>query len=219
MNTILIYFLLIFSVMLSSCESEQERNAKIQRDEQQRTELAKTQKEEELRSAMQQEQERIKLETQVEKERKEKEIYDKYINNSLHNGSAPYSYCYGSNENCSDNNCSQISVKTPHNSDVLVIIKENDVVVRHAYITEGSSYTFELPNGTYQPFFYYGKGWNPEKIMKEAPCGKLKGGFISDEVFGKDDPQRLNNNILQYELILQQNGNFSTRPSNLNDAL
>jgi hypothetical protein len=89
----------------------------------------------------------------------------------------------------------------------------------HAYIRANDSYTFEMPNGTYQPFFYYGKGWDPEKIMKETPEGTIKGGFVSDESFGKDDPQTLEDNILTYQLIFQTNGNFSTRPSNAEDAL
>jgi carboxypeptidase C (cathepsin A) len=46
----------------------------------------------------------------------------------------------------------------------------------------------------------------------------LKGGFIAGESYGKDSPQRLSNNILEYELILQQNGNFSTKPSNAEEA-
>ena len=101
----------------------------------------------------------------------------------------------------------------------MVTIKKGEKVVRHAFIKGGSAYTFELPNGIYQPFFYYGKGWNPEKVMKQTDCGTLKGGFIAKEVFGKDNPQTLSNNILEYELILQQSGNFSTRPSNANEAL
>jgi len=46
----------------------------------------------------------------------------------------------------------------------------------------------------------------------------LKGGFVTDEHFGKDEPQYLFNNILEYELILQKNGNFSTSPSSKNEA-
>ena len=34
-----------------------------------------------------------------------------------------------------------------------------------------------------------------------------------DEIFSKDNPQYLDGQILTYELILQQNGNFSTKPS------
>jgi len=156
--------------------------------------------------------------TQLEKERKEKEIFDTYINNSLQNGSTPYADCYGANKNCSEWGCSEIRVKTPTNSDVLVTIKSGGKVVQHAYISAGNSFTFEIPDGTYQPFFYYGKGWNPEKLMKSIPGCELTGGFISEETFGKDDPQKLTNSILEYELILQQNGNFSTIPSNPGEA-
>jgi hypothetical protein len=194
--------------MIFSCESEQERKIRIKREEQQHIELVKKQQEEEFRRT-----------EKEEKERKEKELFDTYSNNSLPNGSTPYAYCYGKNKNCSNYGCSQIKVKTPSNSDVLVTIKESDEVVRHAYIKAGNLYVFEVPNGTYQPFFYYGKGWYPDKFMKKTTCGELKGGFLSNEVFGKDEPQYLNNNILEYELILQQNGNFSTKPSNQNEAL
>jgi hypothetical protein len=154
---------------------------------------------------------------------KEFTTYDKpsieenpYFNNSLPTGATPYSGYYGKNSSCNSNGCSQIKVKTPNNSDVLVTIKQNNEVVRHAYIQKGDSYTFSFPNGSYQAFFYYGKGWNPEKEMKN---GEIKGGFLVDESFGKDDEQSLYNNVLEYELILQQNGNFSTRPSNPDEAL
>lgn len=154
-----------------------------------------------------------------EQMRIEEEMYEKYMNNSLRTGETPYSDFYGGNPSCNEYGCSQIKVTTPSNSDVLVTIKQNGNVVRHAYICSNSSYIFEMPNGTYQPFFYYGRGWNPNKTMKETPQGALKGGFIEDESFGKDGPQILDNNILEYQLILQQNGNFSTLPSNAEDAL
>ena len=176
-------------ILLSSCESAEEQKAREQ-------------KAEDLRKA----------------KMAEKAFYDKYINNSLKNGSSPYAYCFGNNKSCSANGCSQIEIKAPINSDVIVTVKKNNEVYRHAYITAGSKYSLELPNGQYQPFFYYGKGWNPEKIMKKTNCGVLKGGFISNEVFGKDALQSLNNNILSYELIIQQNGNFSTKPSNSQEA-
>ena len=162
--------------------------------------------------------ERKETAIRLEKKRKEKAIYDKYINKSLRTGSKPYAYCFGSNNSCSDYGCSQIKVKTPYNSDVVVTIKKNGKVYRHAYIKSSNTYTFEFPNGTYQTFFYYGNGWNPNKFMKETTCGTLKGGFIDAEHFGKDSPQSLHNNVLSYELILQQNGNFSTKPSNSDEA-
>lgn len=227
---VIFLFILLLSVTLTSCESEEERQKRLAREKQQKIELEEKRKAEEAERAFKLEQERIEQEkreeaeriereARVEKERQEKAIYDKYINNSLSTGSTPYSYCYGRNSSCSDWGCSQIKVRTPYNSDVLVTIKRGGTVVRHAYIKAGSLYTFEVPNGTYQPFFYYGKGWNPEKVMKQTSCGTLKGGFIEDESFGKDSPQNLSNNILEYELILQERGNFSTRPSNVNEAL
>jgi hypothetical protein len=142
----------------------------------------------------------------------------KFLENSLPNGTMPYAYCYGINQKCSENDCSQIRVLTPSHSDALVIIKRQGDVVRHAYIKAGNSYTFEVPEGRYQPFFYLGNGWNPGKYMKETDCGILKGGFVSNESYGKDKPQKLRGSVLTYELILQPNGNFSTIPSNLNEV-
>lgn len=220
MKARIIFLLLVVVVTgFSSCETSEERQKRLARIEQEKKELNEKRLAEEAERAAQLEKERLDREMQLARERQEKAIYDKYINNSLYTGATPYAYCYGINSSCSDWGCSQIKVKTPYNSDVLVTIKRGDLVVRHAYISAGSSYTFELPNGTYQPFFYYGKGWNPEKVMKETDCGTLKGGFISNEDFGKDSPQELSDAILEYELILQTSGNFSTRPSNANEAL
>lgn len=139
----------------------------------------------------------------------------KYIDKSLSTGATPYDEYYGSNKECEHSDCSQIKVETS-NSDVLVTIKKDDKVVRHAYIKANEDYTFSVPNGRYQVFFYYGRGWDPEKPMKN---GEMKGGFIANEDFQKDAPQYLYNNILEYQLILQQNGNFNTRSSEASEAL
>ena len=41
--------------------------------------------------------------------------------------------------------------------------------------------------------------------------GNLRGGFLKNESFSKDgSASYLENNILSYELTLQQNGNFQT---------
>ncbi len=134
---------------------------------------------------------------------------------SLYTGAKPYRAYYGDNITTSGNH-SKIEVKAPENSDVVVLIKRYGEVVSHAYIAAYGSYTFYLPNGMYQPFFYYGKEWNSNKIIKSN--GKtLRGGFESRVTMGKDSPQSLQNNILTYELILQQNGNFSTTPTNENE--
>lgn len=143
---------------------------------------------------------------------------EQYANNQLRTGGMPYAYCFGGSNSCSGYGCSQIKVRTPSNSDVLVSIKRNGRVYRHAYIQAGSSFTFRMPDGRYQAFFYYGKGWNPNKFIKKAGCGKLKGGFVSGEHVDKDDPQYLSNAILSYELILQRNGNLQTKSSNKTEA-
>jgi hypothetical protein len=231
MKSKLLFIIVLFvSVLITtSCETEAGKKERLAKIERERIELVKQQKEEErirliekakedsIRAVREAEEARLRA-IQEEKERKERELSNRYGNNSLRTGSTPYSYCFGRNNSCNDYGCSQIKVRTPSNSDVLVTIKKNGKVYRHAYIRASSSSTFEFPNGTYQTFFYYGKGWYPEKFMKETTCGTLKGGFLTNEHFGKDDPQHLNNSILEYELILQQNGNFSTRPSSKNEA-
>lgn len=145
------------------------------------------------------------------------EIRTQYANYSLPHGSLPYQRYYGGNSSCYSYGCSAISVRAANNSDVVVIIKAqnaNGRVVGHAYLRAGNSYTFELPNGTYQTFFYYGKGWYPEKNMK----GGVKGGFLSDEVYSKDNPQTLYDQELTYSLVLQQHGNFHTKSSSSSEV-
>ena len=225
----IISVLLASLILTTSCETEAEKKERIAKIERERIELVKQEEEEEeveverIRLIEKVKEDSIRTIREAEEARlraiyEERKLYNKYGNNSLRTGATPYSYCFGRNNSCSNYWCSQIKVRTPSNSDVLVTIKKNSKVYRHAYIRASSSYTFEFPNGTYQTFFYYGKGWYPEKFMKETSCGTLKGGFLTDEHFDKDDPQRLNNSILEYELILQQNGNFSTRPSSKNEA-
>lgn len=133
-----------------------------------------------------------------------------YYNNSLSTGSSPYA-SYG----LSRDNESQISVSTSVNSncDVVVIIKSGGQIARNAYIKAGGSYTFYIPNGTYQVFFYGGRGWNPNKVM---PNG-MKGGFVANESYSKDSAVSLEYNALEYELIPQPNGNFSTQQSSANE--
>lgn len=205
MRLILPFFVL--AIVLTSCESAQKKENRLQLEEQARREL---------------EAERQKVESERKEaeaiERKAQELYNRYINNSLSNGATPYLSCFGGNKSCTEWGCSEIQVNSPTNSDVVVTIKSGNRVIRHAYIRASSSYTFQVPNGKYQPFFYYGKGWNPEKEMPSETCENLKGGFISDTQVGKDDPQQLTNDVLTYSLILQQTGNFSTKPSSESEA-
>ena len=145
-----------------------------------------------------------------------------YETNSLITGSTPYSYCYGKNPNCSPPDgysmCSFIAIKASFNSDLIAVIKKNNRVYSHAYIKAGSSYKFKLGNGRFQAFFYYGKGWNPEKYIKNANCGKIIGGFVSNESLNKTDVITLNNSSITYTLNEVENGNFSPEKSNVNEV-
>ena len=96
----------------------------------------------------------------------------------------------------------------PTNSDVVVTVKKGSTsgyVVRHAYIGAGRTYNFEVPDGDYVVFFYYGQGWNPDKEMS----GGVKGGFVSGESFSKTDIEHLENQVLSLKLQSVQYGNFS----------
>ena len=153
-----------------------------------------------------------------ERERKEAEarrLESQYGNNSLSNGAQPYSRWYGSNQYYDDYTAhSEIRVKAPYNSDVIAIVRYNNMngsVAGHKYIKAGNTATIYLRNGNYyQTFFYYGKGWYPDKQMN----GKVRGGFIKNEAFSKDGSSSyLENQILSYELTLQEHGNFQTSTS------
>ena len=145
-----------------------------------------------------------------------------YSTNSLYTGSTPYKYCYGKNPYCSPSygytECSFIDIKASSNSDVVVIIKKNNRVYSHAYIKAGGSYKFKVGNGSFQTFFYYGKGWNPNKYIKNSSCGKITGGFVSNESLDKSDVIRLNNSSMSYTLYTVENGNFKPKASNKNEA-
>ena len=144
-------------------------------------------------------------------ENKEPSIEDNpFYNNSLSTGSSPYT-SYGTS--ASDESQISVSTSSSSNCDVVVIIKSGGEIARNAYIKAGGSYTFYIPNGTYQVFFYGGKGWNPNKSMP----GGLTGGFVANESYSKDSPVSLNYEGLTYELIPQPNGNFSTQQSSASE--
>ena len=135
-----------------------------------------------------------------------------YLDNSLSTGDMPYTQFYGKNYKCPYDQCSGIRVTAPGESDIVVIIKRNNQngkVVAHGYIKAGGTFQFDIPDGTYQTFFYYGEGWNPNKEMGNG----VKGGFVKDEIFSKDNPQEIISGILTYVLQLQRDGNFQTRGS------
>lgn len=130
----------------------------------------------------------------------------------------PYSQWYGTNKSF-DNYTphSEVTVTAPYNSEVIVIIRHNNKdgnVAGHIYLSKGSTGTIQLANGTYQVFFYYGTDWSPTVDMGNG----IKGGFTKGVSYSKDNPEQLYNGILTYELILQRDGNFNTKPSNKNEV-
>ena len=140
-----------------------------------------------------------------------------YLRNSLSTGTTPYKAVYGKNYNCPYTQCSGIKVTAPRESDIVVIIKRNNSsgkVIAHGYIRAGGTYQFDIPDGTYQTFFYYGEGWNPNKEMP----GGVRGGFVKDELFSKDNPQDIYSAVLTYVLQLQRDGNFQTKGSNKSEC-
>ena len=143
------------------------------------------------------------------------EIYAAYYSeNSLFTGSTPYSYCYGSSNNGSP---SEVIINSS-DSDVIVTIKRYGKVYRHAYIKANSNFTFNVADGNYSIYFYYGKGWNPKKFMKNTSCGRLVGGFVSGESVGKDMFLSVKNQYMTYTLTSVVNGNFSPETSSIDEA-
>ena len=163
-----------------------------------------------------------KIEIEKEKQEKEKQEKEKavrektakrvslYINNRLKTGAVPYS-----NSSCKGKE-STICVKTSTKSfsDVVVIIKRSNRIVRNAYIQAGDSYAFSIPNGKYQVFFYMGNGWDPQKRMGEG----YSGGFVGNESYSKDGTTvSLTHQDITYELIYKPKGNFRTEHSNASE--
>ena len=54
--------------------------------------------------------------------------------------------------------------------------------------------------------------------MKNASCGKIRGGFVSDESLDKSDVISLRNGSMSYTLYSVSNGNFKPKSSNKNEA-
>ena len=137
---------------------------------------------------------------------------------SQHTGFTPWENCFGKNASCGYYGCSDIKVTTSA-SPIVAIVKRNGKVKKHAYISAYSSYTFEMPNGTYQVFFYYGENWSRNKKMNSSECYSIYGGFLDNEFVSKDNPITLQNQIMEYTLTRVSNGNFAPKSSSINEAL
>lgn len=143
------------------------------------------------------------------------ELESTYGNSSLKTGAIPYRSWYGGNYSNLYCDYSTIKVTAPYSSDVVVIIKHNNAdgkVAAHGYIKAGETLSLIVPNGRYQTFFYYGKGWYPEKQMSG-----VKGGFLKGEIFSKADSEYVSDVELSYVLQLTTSGNFSTKSSSIDE--
>ena len=138
---------------------------------------------------------------------------------SQYTGATPWENCYGKNASCEYVGCSDIRVNTSSNSSIVAIVKKYGKVVKHAYISAGSSYTFQVPDGTYQVFFYYGSEWDRNKSMNSKDCYTLRGGFTSKESVSKTEQITLKGQIMTYTLTYTTSGNFSPKSSSLEEAL
>ena len=142
-----------------------------------------------------------------------------FFSYSQYTGATPWNNCFGENASCEYVGCSDIKVNTSTSSPVVVIVKRYGKVLKHAYISANSSYTFQVPDGTYQVFFYYGKNWDRFKKMNSDECYSITGGFTSNESVSKDNPITIRGQIMTYTLTAVNYGNFSPKSSNLNEAL
>lgn len=133
---------------------------------------------------------------------------------SYYHGMVPYANCYGRNASCSDWGCSEVVVNANDYDPVLVIIKRNGTIIKNAIVAPSRSYKFEMKNGNYQVFFYYGDNWDSNKYMGTSSSGcVMRGGWAKNEVFTKDDSMYLSNEIITYTLERIVHGNFSTKGS------
>lgn len=204
-------FNMFYSVLIMlafvSCESDETRMARLAIEEEIREQRIE-------RERLEQEAE----EKRIAEELRQKAIMEEFGKYHLQDGDQPWRECFGKNSLRGEKN-SSISVTAPVVNDVVLVIKKDGKVVAHTYIRGGRTRTIDLPNGTYQPFFYSGSGWYPEKEMASESCESLKGGFLSKSGWSKDEPQYLEYNALSYTLIPMESGNFTAEPSDEQEAL
>ena len=127
----------------------------------------------------------------------------------LKTGSKPYKEYYRSRTG--DN---YLDFKTSGN-DYVIIVKDYGSfdVVNHIYVRAGDTGRLYLPNGTFNIYFYGGKGWNPD-----MENGNVKGGFVSGGNIQKDGPVELYNQYGEYTLYPVQNGNLQLQGASKGEA-
>lgn len=143
-----------------------------------------------------------------------------YRCNSLSTGSRPYRSYFGR----SLSGGHQMSFKTGSGSDYVVIVKRygNRQYVDHLYIKGGDYASMNLPDGTFDVYFYSGNGWNPYKLN-----GECEGGFVENAAIQKDGPVTLQrryegdyyyDQTLSYTLYPVYNGNLTLQGASEKEA-
>ena len=220
----LFFGLLVFS----GCETEAQRKQRLEQEAEwsrQRAEQAERRRIEAERREAEAEAARLKAQQEREererKAREERLRRERLLSNHLDNGAQPFTKCWGWNQSCDDRGCSTVKVVADRNYDVLLTLKEDNEfgdVVRHVYIRRGQTRSVEVPNGKYQPFFIYGKGWDPDAVNPISGCSK-RGWFVEQLEISKDFPDYLSNTVVTYTLQVTVGGNFQTKGSNATEAL
>lgn len=131
-----------------------------------------------------------------------------------YDGVTPYENAYGPNMVYASNT---IYIHASADKDVVVIIREktSDRVVGHIYVKAGEEGFMAIPDGVFNVFFYEGRGWDPDKIIKSSRGDHIKGGFKYEAVLGKD-PRELSfgdgrYNQISYDLNKRRYGNMHER--------
>ena len=137
---------------------------------------------------------------------------DVYRNNSLVTGAKPYTYYYGK----AHTGKNFIDFKTSGSYDYVVFVKKHNdnKTVNHTYIRAGEKARLYVPSGTYDVYFYSGKGWNPKKSV-----GQLTGGFVEGGIMQKDGPVQLVSENLEYTLYPVVNGNLVLQIADIDNVL
>lgn len=215
-------------LVLAGCETEAQKKERLERvaEENRQRELREQQlKLEAEERARKRAAEEARLQREREererKAREEQQRRARWLSNHLDNGAQPFAQCWGRNQSCEDWGCSEIKVVADRNFDVLLTLKEDNEygdVVRHVYIRRGQTKSVQVRNGTYQPFFIYGKGWDPNSDNPISGCNK-GGWFVEQLEISKDFPDHLSNEVVTYRLQVTEGGNFQTKGSNASEAL
>jgi len=138
---------------------------------------------------------------------------EEYKNNSLKTGSKPYASSFGKAQ--TGTNYFYFKTSESDDKDFVIIVRRSrdNRYVNHTYIKGGETAQINVPDGTYNVYFYSGKGWNPNKVI-----GERVGGFVDDETLQKDGPVKLFSAYMEYTLFPVFYGNLRLENASKKEA-